>query len=90
MQTDHKERVITNMDNLVSERLKKRRLMLGISLKETSNIGISIAQIQKYEKPSPHIYDYKIYKLVKFLKSSINYFLLRLERRISFLKKREP
>lgn len=64
-----------HIDRLVSKRLKMRRIMLGLSQQELSEaVGVSIQQIQKYEKAVNRISSGKLYGFAKILKVSINYF----------------
>ena len=64
-----------HIDRLVSKRLKMRRIMLGLSQQELSEaVGVSIQQIQKYEKAVNRISSGKLYGFAKILKVQINYF----------------
>ncbi len=64
-----------NVDKLVSQKLKMRRMMLGLSQEEVGQaIGVSIQQIQKYEKAKNRIASGKLFTLATLLKVPINYF----------------
>lgn len=64
-----------NIDKLVSKRLKNRRVMLGLSQQELGEaVGVSIQQIQKYEKATNRISSGKLYSFAKFLKVPVNFF----------------
>lgn len=57
-------------------RLKKRRIMLGISQQELSEaINLSVKQIQKYEDATTPIAGSILYFFAKILNVSIEYFL---------------
>ncbi len=64
-----------NIDRLVSQRLKMRRMILGLSQQDLGNaVDVSIQQVQKYEKASNRISSGKLFTLSKFLKVPISYF----------------
>lgn len=64
-----------NIDIMVSKRLKMRRVMLGMSQQDIGNaVGVSIQQIQKYEKATNRISSGKLFAIAKFLKVPITYF----------------
>jgi transcriptional regulator with XRE-family HTH domain len=64
-----------NIDRLVSQRLKMRRMMLGLSQQDLGQaVEVSIQQVQKYEKASNRISSGKLFTLSKFLKVPVSYF----------------
>ena len=65
----------TEIDILVSENLKARRLELGITQSALANLaGISTQQIQKYEKNINRISSGRLFAFTKYLKVPITYF----------------
>ena len=68
MQINLEKETTRNIENLVSKRLKQRRLMLGLSLKETGEvIGISPSQVKKSEEADFSPFNFKFYQIRKFL-----------------------
>lgn len=64
-----------NVDRLVSQRLKMRRMMLGLSQQDLGQaVDVSIQQVQKYEKASNRISSGKLFTFSKFLKVPVSYF----------------
>ncbi len=64
-----------HIDQLVSRRLKMRRMMLGLSQQDLGNaVDVSIQQVQKYEKATNRISSGKLHAFSKVLKVPINYF----------------
>jgi len=64
-----------NVDIQVSCRLKMRRIMLGLSQHDLAKaVGVSIQQIQKYEKATNRISSGKLFAFAKFLKIPVTYF----------------
>ena len=64
-----------HIDQLVSKRLKMRRMMLGLSQHDLGGaVDVSIQQVQKYEKATNRISSGKLHAFAKFLKVPINYF----------------
>ena len=64
-----------HMDQLVSKRLKIRRMMLGLSQQDLSNaVAVSIQQIQKYEKATNRISSGNLHAFDNFLNVPVNYF----------------
>jgi len=64
-----------HVDQLVSRRLKMRRMMLGLSQQDLSHsVSVSIQQIQKYEKATNRISSGKLHAFANFLKVPVNYF----------------
>ena len=65
----------TEIDILVSKNLKARRLELGITLQDLANLmGISVNQIQKYEKGTNRISSGRLFAFTQCLKVPITYF----------------
>jgi len=67
---------IDPIDQIIGERLFSRRRLLGLSQQDLAKaIGVSIQQIQKYEKAVNRIPSSRLYYFVKVLKlSSTDYF----------------
>jgi transcriptional regulator with XRE-family HTH domain len=64
-----------HVDQLVSKKLKMRRISLGLNQQQLGvAAGVSIQQIQKYEKATNRISGGKLYTFSKFLKVPISYF----------------
>ncbi|MBN8512428.1 MAG: helix-turn-helix domain-containing protein [Rickettsiales bacterium] len=64
-----------NIDKLVSKRLKMRRVMLGLSQQDIGKaVGVSIQQIQKYEKATNRVSSGKLFAIAKYLKVPVTYF----------------
>lgn len=64
-----------NVDRLVSQRLKMRRMMLGLSQQDLGTaVDVSIQQVQKYEKASNRISSGKLFTFSKYLKVPVSYF----------------
>ncbi len=64
-----------NTDKLVSKRLKMRRIMLGLSQQDIGKaVGVSIQQIQKYEKATNRVSSGKLFAIAKYLKVPVTYF----------------
>ena len=64
-----------HVDQLVSKRLKMRRMMLGLSQQDLGGaVAVSIQQVQKYEKATNRISSGKLHAFAKFLKVPVNYF----------------
>ena len=64
-----------NIDKLVSRHLRVRRMMLGLSQQHLGKaVGVSVQQIQKYEKAINRISSGKLFAFAKFLKVPITYF----------------
>ena len=63
------------IDNLVSGRLKTRRILRGVSHQDLGKaVNVSIQQIRKYEKATNRIPCGKLYGFAQFLKVPIAYF----------------
>lgn len=64
-----------HIDQLVSRRLKMRRMMLGLSQQDLGGaVDVSIQQVQKYEKATNRIASGKLYAFAKYLKVPVSYF----------------
>lgn len=64
-----------SVDKKVSRKLKMRRIMLGCSQHDLGKaVGVSIQQIQKYEKATNRISSGKLFAFSKFLKVPVTYF----------------
>ena len=64
-----------HIDQLVSKRLKMRRMILGLSQQELGEaVDVSIQQVQKYEKATNRISCGRLYGFAKVLKVPISYF----------------
>jgi len=64
-----------HIDQLVSRRLKMRRMMLGLSQQDLGHaVDVSIQQVQKYEKATNRISSGKLHAFARFLKVPVNYF----------------
>jgi transcriptional regulator with XRE-family HTH domain len=65
----------TDVDHLVSQRLKMRRLLLGFTQQELgAAVDVSIQQVQKYENGVNRISCGKLYNIAAFLNVSVAYF----------------
>lgn len=70
-----RKRKATPLDSFVGAKLKKRRGSMGESQGTLGGIiGVSFQQIQKYEKGIDRLSASDLYKLSKYLKTSIQYF----------------
>lgn len=75
-----KEGKADTIDMIVAQRLLRRRCLLGYSQKDLADCtGISIQQVQKYEKSVNRISSGRLYRFAKFLKVPINYFFDNIE-----------
>lgn len=71
---EHKSKA-NDVDKLVSQRLRTRRIMLGLSQQDVANAAdVTVQQIQKYEKSINRISSGKLFNIAKFLKVSVGYF----------------
>lgn len=69
-----------HIDHLVSKRLKMRRMIMGYSQQELAEaLGVSIQQIQKYEKAMNRISSGRLYTLAQFLQVPVTYFFNQIE-----------
>lgn len=63
------------IDILIGQKLKTRRLELGMSQQQiATSIGVTFQQIQKYERGSNRISSSKLHELAKLMQTHINYF----------------
>lgn len=87
---DNNKTRANDVDHLIAKRLKVRRLMLGLSLREIGKaMDISITQIQKYEQGINRVPSSRLYYLANLLKVPINYFFDRLNYKLWDLKNKE-
>ena len=64
-----------SVDQLVSRRLKMRRMILGLSQQDLGKaVDVSIQQVQKYEKATNRISSGKLFAFSKYLKVPVAYF----------------
>ena len=64
-----------HVDQLVSRRLRTRRIVLGLSQEDLSEaVDVSVQQVQKYEKAINRISSGKLYNFSKILNVPVNYF----------------
>ena len=78
--------LLNDMDKLVAKRMKIARLLRGLSQQQLGKaLGISIQQIQKYEKATNRISSGKLYYLAEFLKLPITYFFDKNENNIELI-----
>ena len=68
------------VDQHVGQRLKHRRIVLGLTRQEVGEaVKVSVQQIHKYETAINRVSSSKLYNLAKFLKVPVNYFFEMLE-----------
>jgi transcriptional regulator with XRE-family HTH domain len=68
------------VDQHVGQRLKHRRIVLGLTRQEVGDaVKVSVQQIHKYETAINRVSSSKLYNLAKFLKVPVNYFFEMLE-----------
>lgn len=66
---------VDNIDKHVSKQLRARRMQLGLSQQSLGDeVGVSVQQIQKYERAHNRISSGKLYHFSNFLGVSIDYF----------------
>ncbi len=66
---------VDSTDRLVSQKLKMRRMILGLSQNDISKaIEVSVQQVQKYEKAINRISSGRLHCISKFLRVPISYF----------------
>ena len=68
---------IRNIDYIVSQNLRKRRLIFGLTQQEIATVlGVSVQQVQKYENGINRISSGKLYRLAHLLELPlINFFI---------------
>lgn len=75
-----KEGRVDPVDSVIAQRLLKRRYMLGYSQKDLADYaGVSIQQIQKYEKSTNRISGGRLYRFARLLKIPVEYFFENIE-----------
>jgi transcriptional regulator with XRE-family HTH domain len=75
LKTNDRKGKANYIDKIVGECLHKRRVTLGITQEKLAKaIGVSIQQIQKYEKSVNRISSGNLYQMAKFLEVPIDYF----------------
>lgn len=68
------------IDHIVSKKLKLRRMILGLSQQQLgAAVGVSIQQVQKYEKATNRISSGKLYSFAQFLKVPLDYFFTQID-----------
>ena len=68
------------VDQHVGQRLKRRRIVLGLTRQEVGSVvGVSVQQIHKYETAINRISSSKLHSLSRLLKVPVNYFFEMLE-----------
>ncbi len=82
---------IDYVDRHVSTKLRMRRIMLGLSQQVLgTEVGVSVQQIQKYEKGSNRVSSGKLYHFSNLLEIPITYFFEDLNDKNSSDKTAEP
>jgi transcriptional regulator with XRE-family HTH domain len=80
IETSENNKIIDPIDKIVGERLMKRRRLLGLSQSDVAiATGVTIQQIQKYEKAVNRISSSRLYKLSMLLKVPVAYFFETVE-----------
>lgn len=70
-----KKREISEIDRLVSRKLRFRRMQLGVTQSMIAKyINVTVQQVQKYELAINRISSGKLYHIAKFLGVPIGYF----------------
>lgn len=84
MLQEKREGRVDKIDEIISKRLFSRRCVLGYSQKDLADYtGVSIQQIQKYEKSTNRISGGRLYKFAKLLKVPVQYFFDSVELMLS-------
>lgn len=66
---------VDEIDKYVGARLRQKRVALGLSQQVLGDaVGVSIQQIQKYEKATNRVASGKLYQFAELLKESVTYF----------------
>ena len=66
---------VTNIDVHVAERIRRHRLLVGVSMEEMAvKLGVSYQQYAKYERAVDRISAGKLYVIAAFLGVAIEYF----------------
>jgi transcriptional regulator with XRE-family HTH domain len=73
--TRHNRRLITSVDASVAGRIRRRRLVVGLSPREAAGrLGISWQQLAKYERAVDRISAGKLYAIASLLGVTVDYF----------------
>lgn len=73
---------VDHVDKHVSNKLRAKRIMLGLSQQALADeVGVSVQQIQKYERAHNRISSGKLYHFANFLNIPIEYFFDGLDSR---------
>jgi transcriptional regulator with XRE-family HTH domain len=71
-----KQRKISETDLILSEKIRSRRLELGLSQEELAReIGLSFQQVQKYERAQNRVSSSKLVEIARALKVDVTYFI---------------
>ena len=82
---------ILEIEKLVGVNIKLRRLMLGITLDEMANhLGVSLQQLDKYEKGLNHVSAGKLFIFSEILNVPIDYFYNQIEESKMLLDENKP
>jgi transcriptional regulator with XRE-family HTH domain len=74
------EQLESAVDQHVGQRLKHRRIVLGLTRQDVGDaVKVSVQQIHKYETAINRVSSSKLYNLARFLKVPVNYFFEMLE-----------
>lgn len=66
---------VDDIDRHVSKQLRARRMLLGLSQQSLADeVGVSVQQIQKYERANNRISSGKLYHFANFLNVPVEYF----------------
>ncbi len=69
------ERTANDVDRRIGQRVRTRRLELGMSQERLAELlGVTFQQVQKYERGSNRISASKLYEISKALKAPVAYF----------------
>lgn len=78
---------VDDIDRHVGKKLRQKRIYLGLSQQALGEeVGVSIQQIQKYEKATNRIASGKLYQFAKLLKEPVAYFYEGVEDMVSKMK----
>lgn len=78
---------VDDIDRHVGKKLRQKRIYLGLSQQALGEeVGVSIQQIQKYEKATNRIASGKLYQFAQLLKEPISYFYEGVEDVVSKIK----
>ena len=71
---------VNDIDRHVGKKLRLRRIMLGLSQQILGDaVGVTIQQIQKYEKATNRVASGKLYQFAKLLHVPVQYFFAELD-----------